>query len=66
MNYILIGILLAIGWFLVKIVYDVARELLFERLHSAKWYLVAAGIRPKEVKERPGDAKAVKNHIGFM
>lgn len=66
MNYILIGILLSIGWHLVKLVYEAVEELLFERLHRAKWYLIAAGRKPKEIEPKPGDAKVVKNHIGFM
>ena len=63
MNYILMGILLSIGWHVVKLIYEVAAELLFERLHKAKWYAIAAGKKPKEIK--PGDVKAVKNQIGF-
>ena len=68
MNYILMGILLSVGWHIVKLIYEVAEELLFERLHKAKWYMAAAGRKPKEVKEptdRPGEIKAVKNKIGF-
>lgn len=65
MNYILIGVLVAIGWHLVKLIYEVVVELLFSRLHRADWYLIAVGKKPKEIKERPGDAKTVKNKIGF-
>ncbi len=66
MNYILMGLLFAIGWYLVRAIYDVATELLFSRLHNTKWYQIAAGKRPKKTKSYPGDAKAVKNQIGFV
>ena len=65
MKYILIGLLLSIGWHIATLIYDMAYELLFSRLHNTKWYLVAAGKKPKEVEDKPGDAKTVKNKIGF-
>lgn len=66
MNYVLAGILLMIGWHIVKLIYEVASELLFCKLHKTKWYLVAAGKEPKTIESKPGDAKEVKNHIGFV
>lgn len=66
MNYIVMGLLLSIGWHVAKLIYGVATELLFNRLHKAKWYLIAAGEIPKTIEDQPGDAKPVKNHIGFM
>lgn len=66
MEYIIIGALLAIGWKTVSLIYGVAEELLFSRLHNAKWYQIAAGKKPRKVEaEKPGDIKAVKNKIGF-
>ena len=65
MNYILIGLGLAIGWHIVKLVYEVVAELLFTRLHNTTWYLVVAGKKPMNMEEQPGDIKAVKNQIGF-
>lgn len=66
MRYILIGLLVSIGWHLVKLVYRMVTELLFNRLHRAKWYLIAAGEQPEKMGSRPGDIKEVKNQIGFM
>lgn len=66
MNYIIMGLLLSIGWHIAKLIYEVAAELLFNRLHRARWYQIAAGKIPKTIEAQPGDAKAVKNHIGFM
>lgn len=65
MNYIFVGLCLSIGWHVVKLVYEVAAELLFTRLHNATWYQIAAGKKPRDMKEHPGDIKAVKNQIGF-
>lgn len=66
MNYILIGILVSIGWHVVKLVYEAVEELIFARLHKADWYLIAAGKKPKEIKDKPGEAKTVRNQIGFQ
>ena len=65
MEYIIAGLLLSVGWHVVKIVYEMVCDILFTRLHKAKWYLTAAGKTPKTMKEQPGDIKAVKNKIGF-
>ena len=62
---VITGILLSIGWHLGKIVYEVAAELLFSRLHKTEWYQLAAGRKPRETGEQPGDIKAIKNKIGF-
>ena len=65
MTCVIVGLLLAIGWYAGKLIYEVVSELLFERLHRSKWYLMAAGRRPVVTKEQPGDIKAVRNQIGF-
>lgn len=65
MKYIITGLLLSIGWHFVKLVYEVVSELLFSRLHEAKWYLIAAGKEPAVIEDKPGDIKEVKNRIGF-
>ena len=65
MNYIIIGLLLSIGWHLASVIYEVAVELLFCRLRNARWYQIAAGKRPKTIQEQPGDIQAVKSKIGF-
>ena len=65
MNYIIIGLLLSIGWHISKVVFRAVEELLFERLHRTDWYLTIAGAKPVEETDRPGDAKRVKNRIGF-
>ena len=69
MNYIIMGLLMSIGWQVARVVFEVAAELLFERLHRAKWYKIAAGVEPKAIdnsEDRPGEPKAVKERIGFM
>ncbi len=66
MEYIIIGILLSIGWHLAKVFFEVATDLLFARLHDAKWYRILAGKeRPKKIDSKPGDIHAVKRTIGF-
>lgn len=65
MEYIIMGALMSIGWYVAKLVYDIVAELLFTRLHAADWYQIAAGVKPRTVDEQPGEIKAVKNQIGF-
>ena len=59
MNYILIGLLLSIGWHIVKLFYLAFEEMLYIRLHDTKWYPILCGKKKKTVK------KANKNKIGF-
>lgn len=64
MNYIVIGFLIGIGWHVVQLIYDVVYELLFCRLHKARWYNIAAGKRPIDI-DAADNKKSVKNRIGF-
>ena len=57
MEYVIMGLMLSIGWHIVKLVYEIIAELLFTRLHKAKWYQVAAGKRPATTNSAPGDPK---------
>lgn len=69
MNYIIMGLLMSIGWQVARVIFEVAAELLFERLHKAKWYRIAAGCKTETIddcKDGPGEPKAVKERIGFM
>lgn len=63
MTYIIIGLLLSIGWHLAKLVYEAVHELLFCRLHDAKWYRIVAGKEPEVVES--DNVNTVKNQIGF-
>lgn len=65
MEYIIMGLMLSIGWHIVKLAYEIIAELLFTRLHKTKWYQVIAGKRPVTTNSAPGEIKAVKNQIGF-
>lgn len=40
LKYLVIGIVMSIGWHCVKIVYEVLAEILFQRLHKEDWYAV--------------------------
>jgi hypothetical protein len=62
MKYIIIGLLLSIGWHVVKLLYSVAEELIFCRLHDTDWYCVVAG---KKTKNNDSKSNVVKNQIGF-
>ena len=62
MNYIIAGILFAIGWHIVKIIYEISAELIFCKLHRTKWYNVMAG---KEKKLNSKSDKGPKMKIGF-
>lgn len=64
MKYIVIGLLLSIGWHIAKVVYEMAVELLFSRLHDAKWYRIIAG-KESRTSNKSNDPKTVKNQIGF-
>lgn len=64
MNYILIGVLIAIVWKLVEFVYEIACELFLSILHESKWYQISAG--KQSMKNSKDDSiKSVKNPIGF-
>ena len=39
-SWIVIGFLVAIGWFSGKIIFSIIEEILFERLHSSKYYRI--------------------------
>ena len=63
MNYIIIGLLLSIGWHLVEIVYTAFEEALYVRLHKTKWYQIVIGKRSiNECKNNDN----IRNKIGFM
>jgi hypothetical protein len=64
MEYLIIGLLLGIGWHVAKLLFSVIEELLFTRLHKAKWYQIVAGKRPRKA-EATMDVKTIKNKIGF-
>lgn len=66
MKYIIIGLLLSIGWHVVKLVYGILEELIFCRLHDARWYLIMVGKETKRVDTNDGvHINTVKNQIGF-
>ena len=62
MNYILAGILLSIGWHLVKLIYIAFEETLYVRLHKSKWYQIITGKQKLDSKD---DSKSIKMKIGF-
>ena len=64
MEYIIIGILLSIGWNLIVLLKNVIEEILFCRLHKYKWYAILAGKQTKTDKGK-SDAKTITNKIGF-
>lgn len=58
MKYILIGLLLGIGLYSARLLFNVIEDILFCRLNKNDLYNVMLGNRPKLTKE-------VKNKIGF-
>ena len=60
-NWIAIGFLVAIGWFSGKIIFSIIEEILFERLHSSKYYRI---ICKKQTIKKSNDSK--KMTIGFL
>lgn len=60
MNYVLIGMLFAIGWFAIRTVYMVIEEIIFCKLHRSNWYAIMCG--KKIVKE---EKKQKSTKIGF-
>lgn len=43
MIYIIRGFLFGIGLYLAKLIFGIVEELLFSRLHKAKWYNIILG-----------------------
>ena len=64
MNYIVMGLLMGLGWQMVRLIFGIIEELLFTRLHTTKWYPILAGKKPKSVKNTM-EVNEVKNKIGF-
>lgn len=62
MNYIIIGALLAIGWYMVELIYYIIDEIIMCRLHKARWYNILAG---KEKRKKAKQDVLIKK-IGFM
>ena len=60
-NWIAIGFLVAIDWFSGKIIFSIIEEILFERLHSSKYYRI---ICKKQTIKKSNDSK--KMPIGFL
>jgi hypothetical protein len=62
MKYILIGLLVSIGWHLAKFMYEIMCDMIVTRLHKAKWYNVATG-RIKNSSNK--NKNNINNKIGF-
>lgn len=62
MNYIIIGLLLSIGWHSFKLIYEILSEIIFCRLHKADSYAVVCG---KTTKNSNKVTSTVKTKIGF-
>lgn len=60
-SWIVIGFLVAIGWFSGKIMFNIIDEILFERLHSNKYYRIIC--KKQEIKKSTGSKKMP---IGFL
>ena len=60
-SWIVIGFWVAIGWFSGKIIFSIIEEILFERLHSSKYYRI---ICKKQTIKKSNDSK--KMMIGFL
>jgi hypothetical protein len=61
MDYIIIGVLLAIGWFIIRFVYDVVSEIIFCNLHHSELYAAICGKRQKKNVKK----KEPEKRIGF-
>lgn len=64
MNYIFVGLLIGLGWRVAELAYDVIFEILFNKLHRAKWYCDLNGKKPPKINGS-NDEKTVRNRIGF-
>lgn len=63
MNYLVIGLLVSLGWYIGKLIVDgIITEILFTRLHQAEWYLTVVG-KSKDTSNRK--SKSTKMKIGF-
>ena len=60
-SWIVIGFLVAIGWFSGKIIFSILEEILFERLHSSKYYRIIC--KKQEIKKSTSPKKIP---IGFL
>lgn len=61
MKYILLGLLVSVGWHLGVLIYEILAEIIFNELHKTKWYCVLNGKKyiPKQ------NTDSVKMKIGF-
>ena len=66
MVYLIVGFLVAIGWYLGKLIYEVVSNLLFRRLFKPDIPPVEPGKEPEEFVDSPGDDKEVKEQSSFM
>lgn len=64
MNYIIIGLLIGIGWHLVGLIIQIIEIPIMSRLKHAEWYQVASGTKPRKIKNTM-NVKTVENKIGF-
>lgn len=48
--WLLIGLLVSIGWHIGKLLFELAKEVIFTRLHAADWYAVLCKKKPKPIK----------------
>ena len=54
-TWLLIGLLVSIGWHIGKLIYKLAEEVIFTRLHSEDWYAVLC-------KKMPAPERIPKKH----
>ena len=40
MEYVLIGMAVSVGWHIVKLLYHLIEEVVFNRLHATEWYAI--------------------------
>ena len=64
MNYIIMGLLFGIGWYLVGLIIQIIEIPIMSRLQKAKWYQVAAGTRLRN-SNNTMEVGRITNKIGF-
>lgn len=64
MKYLVIGLLLGIGWQAAELAFGIVSEIIFTNLHNANWYQILCRKKEKTDKHTM-KVKSVKNKIGF-
>ena len=65
MKYVIMGLLVGLGWHVAKLLYNMAHELLFSELHRIDWLGITSDKTPKNIKDSKNKHSVENKKIGF-